>query len=234
MKNKLYKPIVLSLMALSLVACESNGGAVADNIQEESQIEEKIKTEDEHTDNKPAEDNIDKAKLKDTEEEQNKEEDKKESNEENTKKETIEVAKKEENKKAPEIKEKNEDDKNLQERDGKYVTTMIAEFKGEAEDYITASAYDYKIDDNKFIVSGSFDYHRDPEDYEDYEEISNQVDNSFVIDENTELQAAGGMAEPEKFTREDFLSYLEECKDTGLALIVIVENGVAKSVTISS
>lgn len=230
MKNKLYKPIVLSLMALSLVACEGNGRAVADKNQEESQIEEEIKKEDEHTDNKPAEDNIDKAKLKDTEEE-NKEENK----EENTKKETIEVAKKEENKEdAPEIKEKNEDNKNLLKRDGKYVTSMIAELKGEADDYITASAYDYKIYDNNFIVSGSFDYHADPEDYENYEEISNQVDNTFVIDENTELLAAGGMADPEKFTREDFLSYLEECKDTGLALIVIVENGVAKSVTISS
>ena len=55
-----------------------------------------------------------------------------------------------------------------------------------------------------------------------------------MINDKTEFQAVGGMAPAQKFTKEDFLKYLEECKDTGLALIIYVEDGIAKTVEISS
>lgn len=111
---------------------------------------------------------------------------------------------------------------------------MIAKLKGEADDYITSTAYDYKFEDDRFVVSGSFDYLENPEDYEKVEEIKNEEDHKFVINDKTVFEAVGGMAPAKEFTKEDFLKYLEECKDTGLALIIFVENGVATSVSISS
>ena len=218
-------------MALSLVGCDSNEVAVADK-DESSEIVEEVQ-EEMDTENKPAEDDIDKSKLKDTEEDKD---DKKEEAE----KEVLEVSKEEEKKDDKQVAEKtspeketSEEDK-AHEKDGKYVSSMIAELKGEPSDYITATAYEYKFEDDKFAVSGSFDYFENPEDYENVEEIGNEKDHKFVVNDDTVLQAVGGMADPKIFNKEDFLKYLNECKDTGLALIIFVENGVATSVSISS
>lgn len=207
MKNKLFKPILLSIMALSLIGCESND--TADKNLGESQVVE-AHDEEQKSDNKPIEDKTSESEAEDTE-------DKKE----------------DENKKEAKVAEK-EEEKNLHDKDGKYVTTMIAKLKGEADDYITSTAYEYKFEDDRFVVSGSFDYLENPEDYEKVEEIENEEDHKFVINDKTVFQAVGGMAKPEIFTKEDFLKYLEECKDTGLALIIFVEDGVATSVSISS
>ena len=203
MKNKLLKPVILSLLALSLVGCDGKQMGLTDK-NAENQIAEA--DEDMNKENKPAENNIDKSKLENTEDKkENSDKDKKES-----------------------------EDKNLHTKDGKYVTTLIAKLKGEADDYITSTAYAYKIEDDKFVISGSFDYHEDPDNYEKVEEIKNEEDHKFVINDKTEFQAVGGMAPAQKFTKEDFLKYLEECKDTGLALIIYVEDGIAKTVEISS
>ncbi len=205
MKNKLLKPILLSIMALSLIGCESND--MADKNLGENQVVE-AHDEDQNSGNKPAEDDVNKSESDENKEDENKEDSK--------------------------VADKKEDEKNLHEKDGKYVTTMIAKLKGEADDYITSTAYAYKFEDDRFVVSGSFDYLENPEDYEKVEEIKNEEDHKFVINDKTVFQAVGGMAKPEIFTKEDFLKYLEECKDTGLALIIFVENGVATSVSISS
>lgn len=228
MKNKLYKPIILSLMALSLVGCDTNDVAIADK-DESTNIVEETNDEEMNTENKPAEDNIDKTKLKDNEEDRGEEvkEDNKEGSSESNKN-SKEVAEK-----SPSS-ENTEEDKNLHEKDGKYVTSMIAELKGEADDYITSTAYDYKIEDDKFIVSGSFDYHEDPEDFENSEEIKNEKEQKFTINDETVFQTVGGMAPAKDFGREDFLKYLDECKNSGLALIIFVEDGIAKTVQISS
>lgn len=203
MKNKLLKPVILSLLALSLVGCDGKQMGLTDK-NAENQIAEA--DEDMNKENKPAKDNIDKSKLENTEDKkENSDKDKKES-----------------------------EDKNLHTKDGKYVTTLIAKLKGEADDYITSTAYAYKIEDDKLVISGSFDYHEDPDNYEKVEEIKNEEDHKFVINDKTEFQAVGGMAPAQKFTKEDFLKYLEECKDTGLALIIYVEDGIAKTVEISS
>lgn len=228
MKNKLYKPIILSLMALSLVGCDTSDVAIADN-NEKNEIVEETNDEEMNTENKPAEDNIDKTKLKDNEEDRGEEvkEDNKEGSSESNKN-SKEVAEK-----SPSS-ENTEEDKNLHEKDGKYVTSMIAELKGEADDYITSTAYDYKIEDDKFIISGSFDYHEDPEDFENSEEIKNEKEQKFTINDETVFQTVGGMAPAKDFGREDFLKYLDECKNSGLALIIFVEDGIAKTVQISS
>ncbi len=223
MKNKLLKPILLTLLASSLVACSSDNMAKADKDHSENQIVEEVKDDNMTDENKPAEDNIDKDEVKDTEGEK-----------ETTKKDTIDVAKKDSNDKKESDTGNSEEDKNLHKEDGKYVSTLMAKLKGEPEEYIPASAYDYKIEDDKFVLSGSIEYFENPEDYQDAEEIKNEKDHKFVIDDNTEFQAVGGMAPAQKFTREEFLKYLEECKDSGLALIIFVEDGVATTVSISS
>lgn len=220
MKNKLFKPIILSLMALSLIGCDSNDVAVADKSQTESQAAE-TQEKEMNTDNKPAEDNIDKSKLKNTEEDK-KEDLKADKNQ----------AKADKNQTKADKKDKEE--KNLHKEDGKYVSTLISKFKGEPCDYITSTAYAYKIEDDRFIISGSLDYFKNPDDYENATEIKNETEQRFVINDKTEFEAVGGMAPAKKFSREDFLKYLEECKDSGLALIIFVENGVAKTVAISS
>ena len=127
-----------------------------------------------------------------------------------------------------------EKDKNLHDKDGKYVTTLMAKLQGEPDEYLETSAYASNIEDDKLIVSGSFDLYANPENYDDVEHFENLEDHKFVINDQTEFQAVGGTAPAEKFTREEFLDYIEKVKDSGLALIIMVENGVATTVSISS
>ena len=235
MKNKLLKPILLTLLASSLVACDSNEAADTSKENQENQIVEEVKEDNASDENKPASDNIDKDKLEDTKE-----------NKEELEKDTIEVEKKEsEDKKEDSSKDKEkekepsqessiEEDKNLHDKDGKYVTTLMAKLQGEPNEYLETSAYASNIEDDKLIVSGSFDLYANPENYDDVEHFENLEDHKFVINDQTEFQAVGGTAPAEKFTREEFLDYIEKVKDSGLALIIMVENGVATTVSISS
>lgn len=235
MKNKLLKPILLTLLASSLVACDSNEAADTSKENQENQIVEEVKEDNASDENKPASDNIDKDKLEDTKE-----------NKEELEKDTIEVEKKEsEDKKEDSNKDKEkekepsqessiEEDKNLHDKDGKYVTTLMAKLQGEPDEYLETSAYASNIEDDKLIVSGSFDLYANPENYDEVEHFENLEDHKFVINDQTEFQAVGGTAPAEKFTREEFLDYIEKVKDSGLALIIMVENGVATTVSISS
>lgn len=235
MKNKLLKPILLTLLASSLVACDSNEAADTSKENQENQIVEEVKEDNASDENKPASDNIDKDKLEDTKE-----------NKEELEKDTIEVEKKEsedkkedsnkdkEKEKEPSQESSTEEDKNLHDKDGKYVTTLMAKLQGEPDEYLETSAYASNIEDDKLIVSGSFDLYANPENYDEVEHFENLEDHKFVINDQTEFQAVGGTAPAEKFTREEFLDYIEKVKDSGLALIIMVENGVATTVSISS
>lgn len=235
MKNKLLKPILLTLLASSLVACDSNEAADTSKENQENQIVEEVKEDNASDENKPASDNIDKDKLEDTKE-----------NKEELEKDTIEVEKKEsedkkedsnkdkEKEKEPSQESSTEEDKNLHDKDGKYVTTLMAKLQGEPDEYLETSAYATNIEDDKLIVSGSFDLYANPENYDEVEHFENLEDHKFVINDQTEFQAVGGTAPAEKFTREEFLDYIEKVKDSGLALIIMVENGVVTTVSISS
>ena len=235
MKNKLLKPILLTFLASSLVACDSNEVADTSKENQENQIVEEVKEDNASDENKPASDNSDKDKLEDTKE-----------NKEELEKDTIEVEKKEsEDKKEDSNKDKEkekepsqessiEEDKNLHDKDGKYVTTLMAKLQGEPDEYLETSAYASNIEDDKLIVSGSFDLYANPENYDEVEHFENLENHKFVINDQTEFQAVGGTAPAEKFTREEFLDYIEKVKDSGLALIIMVENGVATTVSISS
>lgn len=237
MKNKLLKPVIISMMALALVSCDDTKPQTSEITEPEAVASEDtgedINTPNKASENKPARDDQDaKATAENTDKD-----------DENIKKETIEVKKadmKKEDKKidkkekAPaKAKDQTKAEDALTE-DGKYSTSLIASLKGKGDDYISATSYAAKIEDDKLIVSGSFDYYKDPSDYENAKEIENKEEQKFVIDDNTTFEAVGGTAPAKEMTRDEFVKYFEEVKETGLALIIFVEDGMAKSVSISS
>ena len=237
MKNKLLKPVIISMMALALVACDDTKPQTSEITEPEAVASEDkgedINTPNKASENKPATDDQDaKGAAEDTDKD-----------DENVKKETIEVKKtdmkkedkkKDKKEKAPaKAKDQTKAEDALTE-DGKYSTSLIASLKGKGDDYISATSYAAKIEDDKLIVSGSFDYYKDPSDYENAKEIENKEEQKFVIDDNTTFEAVGGTAPAKEMTKDEFLEFFEEVKDSGLALIIFVEDGVAKSVSISS
>lgn len=237
MKNKFLKPIIISMMALALASCEEQAPQTSANVNPEtvasSETSEEMNVENKASDNKPANDDQDaKATTEDTDKD-----------DENIKKETIEVKKNDMKKEDKNTEKKAEapakakdqaKDEDALTEDGKYVTSLIASLNGEGDDYITATSYAAKIEDNKLVISGSFDYLKNPGKSEETKKIENKEDQKFVIDDNTTFEAVGGTAPAKEMTKDEFLEFFEEVKDSGLALIIFVENGVAKSVSISS
>ena len=237
MKNKLLKPVIISMMALALVACDDTKPQTSEITEAEAVASEgaseDMNVENKASDNKPASDDQDaKAPTEDTDKD-----------DENIKKETIEVKKNDMKKEDKNTEKKAEapakakdeaKDEDALTEDGKYVTSLIASLKGEGDDYITATSYAAKIEDDKLVISGSFDYLKNPGKSEETKKIENKEDQKFVIDDNTVFEAVGGTAPAKVMTKDEFLEFFEEVKDSGLALIIFVEDGVAKSVSISS
>ncbi len=125
--------------------------------------------------------------------------------------------------------------KNLVEKDGQYLASIYAPKKGEVDEYNMASVYEVSSEEDVLIVKGSFNYN---EEYDsnmtgDNEIIEND-EYTFKIDESTRYMAVSGLAKPEDMGLERFLTYFKECEETGLGLVIIIENGVATEVLISS
>lgn len=115
------------------------------------------------------------------------------------------------------------------------MASIIASDKGEVNEYNMASVYEIKLDEDVIIVKGSFNY---SEDYDGMTESDDKIlsndEYSFKIDTSTKYMAVGGMNEPSDMGLERFSSYFKEVENSGLGLIIIVENGVSKEVLISS
>lgn len=151
---------------------------------------------------------------------------------------TIDVKKEEEtddsSEEASEVTEPTDDGLTYQERNGSYVSTLIASKNGARDEATSiATLSDLQIVDGVLKVNGSFDYRENPENYDNFEELAN-AEYNFRIDENTEFSSGGGMAEPTYYTLEEFKEFYNEVKESGLGLIIEVENGIAKSVVVSS
>ena len=224
MKNNFKKIFALVLVALSLSACSQNKES-AD--KEDKKVEVKI-----NKDNKKETSSKDKKDL------ENKD------NESSDTKEDPDVSKNpiKENPEG-EIKnveslENNEEDSSSLDKDGKYLTSIIASQNGDFNDLGYASTYEFYVDSetNTLIVKGSLNYNEDIDDH-DFLEGSTQMDNStytFKLDENSILRSTGGINEPHPYTIEEFNNIANDVKDSGLGLIIIVENGVVKSASIAS
>ncbi len=92
--------------------------------------------------------------------------------------------------------------------------------------------YNVRIEENKLVVSGSMSYSA-THDYENAE-TSDDMEHTFVFDDNTDFKWIKGPEDNEHYTAEEYVSGLEDLKDTGLGLTIEVENGVATEVSVSS
>lgn len=227
MKNNIKKILALVLVALSLSACSKNKES-AD--KEDKKVEVKI-----NKDNKKEDDN---TKPKDLKNKDDKNSDTKEDldSSNNPTQENPEGEIK--NIESLENTENNDVDNSSLDKDGKYLTSIIASQNGDFNDLGYASTYEFYVDGetNTLIVKGSLNYNEDIDDH-DFLEGSTQMDNStytFNLDENSILRSTGGINEPHPYTIDEFNNIANDVKDSGLGLIIIVENGVVKSASIAS
>lgn len=227
MKNNIKKILALVLVALSLSACSQNKES---SDKEDKKVEVKI-----NKDNKKETSSKDKKDLENKDgESSDTKEDPDVSN--NPIKENPEGEIK--NVESLENTENNDEDNSSLDKDGKYLTSIIASQNGDFNDLGYASTYEFYVDaeTNTLIVKGSLNYNEDIDDH-DFLERSTQMDNStytFKLDENSILRSTGGMNEPHPYTIEEFNNIANDVKDSGLGLIIIVENGVVKSASIAS
>lgn len=117
---------------------------------------------------------------------------------------------------------------------GQYLTILASESGGKAQGTIGYCQEAFAdASTNTFTIKGSLSYSEDIGAFDSYEIMANST-YDFSFDENTTFQATSGMAEPHIMTVDEFNAYLEECKDTGLGLVLVIENGLVKSASISS
>ena len=186
MKNNVKKIFALVLVALSLSSCSQNKES-ADKI--DNKVEVKI-----NKNNKKEDDN---KKRKDLENKDDKNSDTKgdldSSNNPTQENPEDEI----ENIESLENTENNDKDNSFLDKDGKYLTSIIASQNGDFNDLGYASTYEFYVDGetNTLIVKGSLNYNEDIDDH-DFLESSTQMDNStytFKLDENSILRSTGGM-----------------------------------------
>lgn len=227
MKNNFKKVFALVLVALSISACSKNKESLD---KKDNKVEVKI-----NKDNKKETSSKDKKDLENKDgESSDTKEDPDVSN--NPIKENPEGEIK--NVESLENAESDNEDSSYLDKDGKYLTSIIASQNGDFNDLGYASTYEFYVDGetNTLIVKGSLNYNEDIDDH-DFLEGSTQMDNStytFKLDENSILRSTGGINEPHPYTIEEFNNIANDVKDSGLGLIIIVENGVVKSASIAS
>lgn len=122
----------------------------------------------------------------------------------------------------------------IEERDGRYFSTLMASKNGErSEDFNAGFVSNLTIEDDVLTVDGTIDYLVDLENTEDDEKYD-KGSFHFNLSPDVKLQSAGGDQEPTVYTKEEFLKFYEDVKDSGLALFIDVEDGLVTLVSISS
>lgn len=236
--NTFNKTLLAAFMAVSLAACTNSGTpessaaentAVSTEASEENKdiIDESI-TEDSEN-NKAAEENesVDKSEEK----AENNDSQTVDKNEE--KDSTIDVKKEEAQASSEEQSQENNDIK-YEERDGLYFSSLASSKNGErSDDFQSPYLANLKIEGDTLTVEGTIDYLVNPEDFESTDKYENASYN-FKLSDDVTLQAVGGLAEPEYFSKEEFVEYYQKVKDSGLALKIHVENGIVTTVSFAS
>ena len=122
----------------------------------------------------------------------------------------------------------------IEERDGRYFSTLMASKNGErSEDFNAGFVSNLTIEDDVLTVDGTIDYLVDLENTEDDEKYD-KGSFHFNLSPDVKLQSAGGDQEPTVYTKEEFLKFYEDVKDSGLALLIDVKDGLVTLVSISS
>lgn len=232
--NTFNKTLLAAFMAVSLAACTNSGTpessaaenkAVSTEASEENKdiIEESI-TEDSEN-NKAAEENESVGKSE--------EKDSQNADKEEEKDSTIDVKKEEAQASNEEQSQENNDIK-YEERDGLYFSSLASSKNGERdEEFNSPYLANLKIEGDTLTVDGTIDYLVNPEDFESAEKYENASYN-FKLSDDVTLQAVGGLAEPEYFSKEEFVEYYQKVKDSGLALKIEVKDGVVTTVSFAS
>ena len=126
------------------------------------------------------------------------------------------------------------EDKNLHTKTGQYYSSLISKKLSKAEADASNQAYNVRIEGDQLVVSGYMLYYKKIDSFFGGDSIGHNVNHSFKITDKTVFRAVSGLATPSYFNRTEFLNYYKLCKNTGLGLVITVENGVAISVEIIS
>ncbi|MDU8954101.1 MAG: cell wall-binding repeat-containing protein, partial [Streptococcus sp.] len=128
----------------------------------------------------------------------------------------------------------NKENKNLHNKTGQYYSSLISSKLSQKQAKDSSKAYNVAIKGDYLIVSGYISYKNEPNSVAFWKSIGHSKNHTFKITDKTVFRAVSGLARPSYFNRAEFLNYYKLCKNTGLALVITVENGVATSVEIAS
>lgn len=126
------------------------------------------------------------------------------------------------------------EDKNLHTKTGQYYSSLISSKLSSSQAKESSQAYNVGINGDYLVVSGYIAYNNDPNSPGSGKNIGHSKNHTFKITDKTVFRAVSGLARPSYFNRAEFLNYYKLCKNTGLGLVITVENGVAVSVEIVS
>ena len=126
------------------------------------------------------------------------------------------------------------EDKNLHTKTGQYYSSLISSKLSTSQAKESSQAYNVGINGDCLVVSGYVSYNNDPNSPSSGKNIGHSKNHTFKITDKTVFRAVSGLASPSYFNRAEFLNYYKLCKNTGLGLVITVENGVAVSVEIIS
>lgn len=126
------------------------------------------------------------------------------------------------------------EDKNLHTKTGQYYSSLISSKLSTSQAKESSQAYNVGINGDYLVVSGYVSYNNDPNSPSSGKNIGHSKNHTFKITDKTVFRAVSGLARPSYFNRAEFLNYYKLCKNTGLGLVITVENGVAISVEIIS
>ena len=126
------------------------------------------------------------------------------------------------------------EDKNLHTKTGQYYSSLISSKLSSSQAKESSQAYNVGINGDYLLVSGYVSYNNDPNSPSSGKNIGHSKNHTFKITDKTVFRAVSGLASPSYFNRAEFLNYYKLCKNTGLGLVITVENGVAISVEIIS
>ena len=117
-------------------------------------------------------------------------------------------------------------------KDGAYMGSLLLPNEG-AED-ITGNVYDLDISDGSLTLSGELVYNTDESSLYDDDAASLGVGAySFTLSSDVTYTERGGEAD-EDLTEEEFISAYKDIQDSGLVLIITVENGLVTNLAFSS
>lgn len=121
--------------------------------------------------------------------------------------------------------------------DGTYFYCMRTDTNGHPDifgDVSRGCSNEYSYDENYVVIHGSPNYILD-DIWTFTEDNTLEVKYwGFRYNEDTIFEAVGGNDLPDTLTVSDFIDYANLCKDTGLALIIDVKDGLANSFRIAS